>query len=152
MLARMSTILGLIWQHNNPTKTSSQPWGGMNIIISRDFHQFKLVVQKKSAPLYWPVNTMQDNEEEVMGSELYGQFKTVVCLMQQMWVQDEEWMDFLQYCHHGQCQPRHLSMLRNLLVTSHRSVRVDASIPPWSNAVLITSCHAVQAQWNELAL
>ena len=26
------------------------------------------------------------------------------------------------------------------------------SIPPWSNAVLITSCHAVQVQWNELAL
>ncbi len=94
LLAWMSTILGLIWQHNNPTDTSSPPWGGMNIIISGDFHQFKPVVQKKSAPLYWPVNAMQDNEEEAMGSELYGWFKTVVCLTHQMHVQDEEWTDF----------------------------------------------------------
>ena len=93
-LAQMSTILGLIWQHNNPTNTSSLPWGGMNIIISGDFHQFKPIVQKKRAPLYWPVNAMQDNEEEAMGSELYGQFKTVVCLTHQMHVQDEEWTDF----------------------------------------------------------
>ncbi len=56
----------------------------MNIIISGDFHQFKPVVQKKSAPLYWPVNVMQGNEEEAMGSELYGQFEMVICLMQQM--------------------------------------------------------------------
>src|SRR5260221_1851840 len=94
LLAQMSTILGLIWQHNNPTNTSSLPWGGMNIIISGDFHQFKPIVQKKRAPLYWPVNAMQDNEEEAMGSELYGQFKTVVCLTHQMHVQDEEWTDF----------------------------------------------------------
>ncbi len=95
LLAWMSTILGLIWQHNNPTETSSLLWGGMNVIISGDFHQFKLVVQKKSAPLYWPVNVMQDNKEEAMGSKLYGWFKTVVCLTHQMCVQDEEWTDFL---------------------------------------------------------
>jgi hypothetical protein len=101
LLAWTSTILGLIWQHNNPTDTSSPLWEGMNVIISRDFHQFKPIVQKKSALLYWPVNTMQDNEEEAMGSELYGQFKTVVCLTHQMYVQDEEWTEILQYCHHG---------------------------------------------------
>ncbi len=94
LLAWMSMILGLIWQHNNPTDTSSPPWGGMNIIISRDFHQFKPIVQKKSAPLYWPVNMMHDNEEEAMGSKLYGWFQTVVCLTHQIHVQDE-WTDFL---------------------------------------------------------
>ncbi len=45
-------------------------------MICGDFHwQFEgnfiePVVQKKWAPLYWPVNLLIDNKEEVTGSEL----------------------------------------------------------------------------------
>ena len=70
-LARMSTVLGLIWHHNHPEEATSRPFGGVNVIICGDFHQFKPVVQKKSVPLYWPINSQIDNEEEAMGSELY---------------------------------------------------------------------------------
>jgi hypothetical protein len=97
LLARMSSILSLIWQHNHPMETSTKSWGGLNVIICRDFHQFKPVVQKSTAPLYWPCNAWTDTPEEVMGSEVYHQFMTVVCLTHQMHVQDMEWTMFL--CH-----------------------------------------------------
>ena len=71
LFARISTILGLIWQHNNPGETCMKPWGGVNVIICGDFHQFKPVVQKKMALLYWPINSLIDNEVEAMGSELF---------------------------------------------------------------------------------
>ncbi len=48
-----------------------KPWGGVNVIICGDFHQFKPVVQKKMALLYWPINSLIDNEVEAMGSELF---------------------------------------------------------------------------------
>ena len=47
LLAWMSTILSFIWHHNHPTKTCLNSWGGMNVIICGDFHQFKPVIQKK---------------------------------------------------------------------------------------------------------
>src|SRR5258708_22498324 len=71
LFVRISTILGLIWQHNNPGETCMKHWGGVNVIICVDFHQFKTVVQKKTAPLYWPINSLIDNEVEAMGSELF---------------------------------------------------------------------------------
>src|SRR5260370_41542937 len=89
----MSSILSLIWLHNN-TESKLKSWGGMTVIICKDFHQFKPVVQKAMAPLYWPSNTMNDSAEEVTSSELYGEFKTVVYLTHQMRVQDPEWTDF----------------------------------------------------------
>ncbi|KAF8338899.1 uncharacterized protein EI90DRAFT_2908530, partial [Cantharellus anzutake] len=66
-------------------------------------------------------------------------FETIVCLMQQMQVQDKEWTEFLCYCRHGMCEAHHLAMLRSLL-------------EPWAGALLVTSHHAVRTQWNELAL
>ena len=84
LLAQMSTILSLIWHHNNPMESSLKSWGGMNIIICGDFHQFKPVIQKATAPLYWPSNAMNDSAEEVTGSQLYGDFQTVVYLTHQM--------------------------------------------------------------------
>ncbi len=67
----------------------------MNVIICSDFHQFKPVVQKAMAPLYWPLNAMNDSADEMTGSQLYGYFQTVVNLTHQMQVQDSEWTDFL---------------------------------------------------------
>ena len=48
----------------DPGEKATKPWGGVNVILCGDFHQFKPVVQKKSTPLYWPVHSLIDNEEE----------------------------------------------------------------------------------------
>ena len=141
MFARMSTILGLISQHNNPGETGTKPWGGVNIIICGDFHQFKPVVQKKAAPLYWPINFLIDNEEDATGSKLYSH------LLQQMCIQDQVWTEFLCYCR----QARHLTMLWELLVTSP-GAQDTLLQEAWRQAVLVTSQLAVQVQWNKPAL
>jgi hypothetical protein len=111
LLARMSTILSLIYQHNHPTESSSKCWGGMNVIICGDFHQFKPVVQKTTAPLYWPCNAHIDTPEEVTRSEVYQEFKTVICLTHQMHMQDPVWTEFLRYCQQGKCTKDHICML-----------------------------------------
>lgn len=43
-------------------------FGGLNVVIGGDFHQFPPVCSRKTAPLYWPAST-DDSNEEAVGSE-----------------------------------------------------------------------------------
>jgi hypothetical protein len=54
LFARMSTILGLIRQHNHLEEATMKHWGGLSVIICGDCHQFKPVGQGGGTPLYWP--------------------------------------------------------------------------------------------------
>ena len=42
-------------------------FGGLNMILSGDFHQFPPVVTQQSAPLYWPVDSRHDSEDNILG-------------------------------------------------------------------------------------
>ena len=65
-------------------KETDNAFGGLNVILVGDFHQFLPVVARRSAPLYWPADTRHDTEEDIIGRKIYEQFLTVVELKQQI--------------------------------------------------------------------
>lgn len=94
-----------------------KPFGGVNIILVGDFHQFPPVVSKKSAPLYYPSNNVSDCAEKMTGRKIHEQFTYVVCLKQQVRVTDSVWSDLLQHGRHGNCRAHHIETLRYLICT-----------------------------------
>jgi PIF1-like helicase len=129
-----------------------EPFGGLNVIIFGDLHQFPPVAGRASAPLYYPINQSRDTEDEINGRILYEQFRIVVKLRRQVRVTDPEWMDLLRHGRHGACNDKHLKMMRSLILSHADCPPVDFSQPPWDNAVLVTPRHAVRVQWNNAAV
>lgn len=103
---------------NNERNPRNLPFGGINVIICGDFHQFPPVATKKNAPLYYPKNELQDTEREKIGKDLYDKFDQVVILKQQMRSQDPRWNELLQNARTGNCSEDDLSELRRLILTS----------------------------------
>jgi hypothetical protein len=63
----------------------SKPFGGVNVIICGDFHQFPPVGSgPKLPPLYWPGNRQNITVEQQTGRAIYEQFTTVVILKEQV--------------------------------------------------------------------
>jgi len=127
---------------------SDEPFGGLNVILVGDFHQFPPVVTKTSAPLYWPCKPDKDNEMEILGRKLYEQFDTVVRLKTQVRVTDAEWVEILQHVRHSNCKERHLNTLHSLILTDQRCPVTDFTTSPWKDAILVTPRHTVRMQWN----
>lgn len=148
LLAWVSRIISMAKEAAG-CETGAQPFGGINVLIVGDFHQFAPV---NSKPLYHPGEPAKDRTKEgAIGHELYKQFESVVILKQQHRVTDPQWTDFLQHARYGQCEPRHLTYLRSLILTSPTCSIPDFNIAPWNRAVLITSRHSVRIAWNEAA-
>src|SRR5258708_1912030 len=145
-LTRISSTLSLVMDRVRGY-AEDLAFGGLNVIISGDFHQFPPVCSRKSAPLYWRPSTDDTNEESV-GSELYLKFNKVVILKDQVRVTDEGWLDLLRHICHGTCSTEHISILRTLLLGSSKCPDTDFTCRPWSNAVLVTPRHSVHNQWN----
>ena len=127
-------------------------FGGLNVILVGDFHQFPPVVARRSAPLYWPVNSRQDTEEDIIGRKIFEQFSTVVKLNKQIRVQDGEWHDVLQHIRHGNCRQEHINTIRKLIITNPDCPHTDFNASPWKDAKLVTPRHAVRHQWNSAAI
>jgi len=103
-------------------------FGGLNVILGGDFHQFPPVVARQSAPLYWPVDSRHDSEDDILGRKIFEQFTTVVQLKEQIRIRDATWLDV------SNCPP------------------TDFSSFPWKEARLVTPRHAVRNQWNAAAV
>ena len=148
-------------------------FGGLNVILCGDLHQFPPVACRKREPLYYPVSTGDLTTLQV-GRKIYEEFTTVVILGEQMQVTDHVWRDFLDHLRHGRVEPQHLKMLRTLLLKrqtpdstqTHSSnmpsspdpdpietidTSINFSTQPWGDASLITPCHAVRTRWNQAA-
>src|SRR5260370_36518921 len=95
MLLKTSTILGMIMSEVKGI-WEDKPFGGMNMIMSGDFHQFPPVRGGWRATLYWP-STAIDCSEEAVGSTLYARFKMVVILKEQICMTDKKWNQLLQH-------------------------------------------------------
>ena len=167
-----------IGMEGSPGFQPGQSFGGLNVILCGDLHQFPPVACSKREALYHPIST-NDSMDMQIGRRIYEEFTTVVILKEQMRVTDPTWRDFLVHLRHGRVETRHLKMLRTLLLkqlsvnptqasplTSDPSIitpsysppdppainsPIDFNSLPWSDAALITPRHAVRTRWNEAA-
>jgi hypothetical protein len=74
-------------------------FGGMNVIIVGDFHQFP-PVGKGASTLYHENNARLTAQ---LGHAIYLQFDMVVILRKQMRITDQVWMDILNTSREGEC-------------------------------------------------
>ena len=149
-------------------------FGGLNVILCGDLHQFPPVACGKRDPLYYPIS-MDEPIAYQVGRKIYEEFSTIVILQEQMRVTDYTWRDFLDHLRHGRVESRHLKMLRTLLLkrqtpnpppslppntgaepsvtplSTTAKPSIDFSTQPWVDASLITPRHAVRMRWNQAA-
>ena len=139
-------------------------FGGLNVILCGDLHQFPPVACAKREPLFYPIST-DDKIPAQVGRKIYEEFSTIVILKEQVRVTDHIWRDFLDHLRYGRVEPRHLKMLRTLLLKRQDAsftpspnlsaslppslCSVDFSVQPWVDASLITPRHAVRTRWND---
>ena len=118
-------------------------FGGLNVVIVGDFHQFPPVVACKSAPLYCVADPLYDSEDDVLGREMYEQFTTVVQLKQRICVKDEIWQDVLEHVRQGNCSQYHINIIKKLIITDPQAPPTDYISQPWKDARLVMPRHAV---------
>ncbi|KAF4612702.1 hypothetical protein D9613_011752 [Agrocybe pediades] len=157
MLAKM--FLALFSRHAAYGKAAANAgamdcsFGGMNVCLIGDLHQFPPVAIPRSDSLFYPSDPVKSKVESQIGEEIYHEFNTVVILRQQNRVQDEEWLRFLKDLRRGSVRPEHITMLKSLIVGHESSeYATDYQQSPWDEAPLITPRHSVRIRWNHEAL
>ncbi|EUC67452.1 ATP-dependent DNA helicase PIF1, partial [Rhizoctonia solani AG-3 Rhs1AP] len=149
VLADISQMISIGKQKENENN-STVAFGGVNIIIAGDFHQFPPVIGGGgNGALYTPV-TPTATSKMITGRSIYEQFRTVVILQKQFRVEDKEWSGTLTRARHGKCTPKDLEAIRGLILDPTRDKNLLAQ-PGWDEAVLVTPRHSVRHRWNELA-
>lgn len=124
---------------------STVPFGGSDIFITGDFHQFPPVGQyKKALYILFPFNRRCE-----IGRNLYLQFQTVVLLNQQMRIIDHSWSDILRRARSGDCSAEDIASVQHLVLTDPSCDVPDFSSAPWEDAILITPRNSVRTYWNE---
>lgn len=132
--------------------SSERPFGGVNVILCGDFHQFPPVAGGTSSALYHPNRPGIDSADVSLGGKTYTQFKTVVILRRQVRVSDPVWRDFLTCLRVGKLKPDHESMLNSLVLTHPRCIPTDFNSETWKDVSLVTPRHSVRTRWNDAAV
>lgn len=145
LLHRLSQVTGFM---RGDKIKSTIPFGGINVLLLGDFHQFPPVANT-SKELYHPTPTTDDCR---LGRELFLQFKTVVHLEKQMRIRDATWINILQRSRTGECTSEDIEEIRKLILTNPKCIVPDFSRPPWDNAILVTPRNSVRTKWNEKML
>ncbi|KAJ3566046.1 hypothetical protein NP233_g7249 [Leucocoprinus birnbaumii] len=102
------------------TEANPLPFGGLDVIMFGDLHQFPPVARAGKA-LYEP----STKEQELLGHQLYQQFTTVVILQEQMRLQDPRWLAFLKRLRVGACTADDMRLLRQLTLTNPECIEPD---------------------------
>ena len=150
-LALLSKNIG-IGKQGSATEHPDHSFGGVNVILCGDLHQFPPVAVEASEFLYRPTDIARDQMDTQIGRAIYEEFNTVVILKEQMRVTDPIWRDLLVHLRHGCVKPQHIQILRKLILNNlPPEHRVDFNEEPWASAALVTPRHAVRRLWNESA-
>ncbi len=127
-------------------------FGGLNIIILGDFHQFPPVARPIRDALFYPNDPQKDLVSSQIGQSIYDEFTTVVQLKQQCRTHDPVWLNFLRHVRRGTVDDDDLRMLQTLVLgRKGDSLTPDFTSDGWCDAPLVTPRHAVRTQWNEAA-
>ncbi|KAK0471709.1 hypothetical protein IW261DRAFT_1344233 [Armillaria novae-zelandiae] len=104
-----------------------------------DFHQFPPVT-KSHAALYDPSSS---TDNAMRGHELYHQFQTVILLKEQLCVNDDVWMAFLNCLQMGICTVQDMELTDSVCLDSPSCLPTNLHTSPWEDAVFITSRNSV---------
>ena len=74
-LVKLSNIISTVL-HAIDSGEKNLPFGGLNMILVGNFHQFPPVICGHAAPLYYPNNGQLNNTEAMISREIYLQFST----------------------------------------------------------------------------
>jgi hypothetical protein len=111
------------------------PFGGINVVLLGDFHQFPPVANA-TRELYYP---SPQNSTCQLGRNLFEQFEIVIKLDQQIRVHDLGWNEILQRTRTGDCTNQDIASIKKLVLTNPECDIPDFARPPWSDTILVTS-------------
>jgi hypothetical protein len=147
-LARLSRNIS-IGKQGGADFMDAVSFGGLNVVLCGDLHQFPPVAVRKCDHLYRPLDASLDTLDAQLGRGIYEEFQSVVILTEQMRVTDLRWRELLSNIRRCRVQKNDLEIL-------HALVLDESNIPefqtdPWRSAPLITPRHAVRILWNEFS-
>ena len=119
-------------------------FGGVNIIILGNFHQFPLMAHSIYDALFYPNNSEMDSSLSMIGRTIYKEFTIVVILKEQKRITDTVWHNFLQHLHTSSVKKHHIDMLQRLIVEKSLNMMVDFSQALWETVSLVTPQHVVR--------
>ena len=121
------------------------PFGGINVILAGDPHQFPPVGNPSRALYACLPNKIGKG---AIGRLIYEQFETVVTLEEQKRVTDKGWNKMLLRLREGACTLEDVEMVESLILSNCAdSTRFDQQ--PWNRCVLLTPRNATRKPWNE---
>ena len=147
LLVHLSQATGVV-QTGLTGVEASIPFGGLNVILLGDFHQFPPVASA-TRELY---NPSPENGTCQLGRNLFEQFNIVIRLDQQIRIRDVGWMEILNRTRTGDCTYQDIVAMKKLVLTNPECDIPDFTQPPWSDTILVTSWNCVRNRWNELML
>ncbi|RDB25791.1 ATP-dependent DNA helicase RRM3 [Hypsizygus marmoreus] len=133
-----------------PGSDATLPFGGMDVVLFGDFHQFP-PVKNRTGALYCN-RPETDKARAIIGREIYMQFTKVVILKEQNRIRDPVWNRILTRLRSGDCEGANLGEVRNLVLSNEACTVPDFDSKEWADAILVTSRHSVRSQWNIAAL
>ncbi|KAG1719368.1 uncharacterized protein EDB91DRAFT_1065704 [Suillus paluster] len=139
-------VLGIIRAEEETD--SAIPFGALSILLIADFHQFGPIGNiKKTLFVHLP-----PNQKCELGHHLFEQFHIIICLRQQMRIEDTVWEGILHRAWDGECTAGDLQEIQNLVITNDACCVPDFNSSPWNDAVLVTPWNSVRNRWNTLSV
>lgn len=130
--------------------TTSECFGGMDVIDCGDFHQFP-PVGNQTAALYCD-RPDTDKAHALKGRSIFMEYDHVVILQEQMRITDDVWTEILSRLRVGECTGEDIEEVQKLVLTNPACDIPDFTTAPWCDATLITPRNATKDLWNAAAL